>query len=62
MSYQVGNNQFFLILYGSDVWIMGKQAKRKINSYEMWCYGRMLRTDSVRNEEVLGRVEERISL
>jgi hypothetical protein len=40
---------------------LGKEIKRYVESFEMWCWRRMERiswTDRVRNEEVLHRVKE----
>ena len=34
---------FSVFTYGSETWILTKEAKRKINAFEMWCYRRMLK-------------------
>ena len=54
-----------IALYGCETWTVGKQEKKRIDSFEMWCYRRMLKvkwTDHVRNEVVLERIGEEMSL
>ena len=48
-----------MLLYGSESWTLGASEVRKIQSFELWCYRRMLKircTDRVTNEEVLRRM------
>jgi len=53
-------------LYGSETGTLGKNEKMVINTFETWCWRRMLKikwTDGITNEEVFQRVkEERILL
>ena len=54
-----------IALYGCETWTIGKQEKKRIDSFEMWCYRRMLKvkwTDHVRNEVVLERIGEEMGL
>ena len=53
---------FPTLLYGVESWTLNQQTTGKMESFEMWCYRRMLRIswkDRVRNEQVLLRMEKR---
>jgi len=48
-------------LYGSETWTLRAVDQKHLESFELWCWGRMEKmnwTDHVRNEEVLLRVKE----
>jgi len=50
-----------IALYGAETWTLRAVDQKQLESYEMWCCGRMEKiswTDNVRNEEVLLRVKE----
>jgi hypothetical protein len=50
-----------LALYGAETWTLRAVDQKHLESFEMWCWRRMeniSRTDHVRNEEVLLRVNE----
>ena len=45
--------------YGSECWILETTDRKKINSFELWCYRRLLRinwTDKRTNEYVLSKI------
>ena len=49
-------------LYASETWTLNADTCKKINSFEMWMYRKMLRISYTRhttNEEVLKRVNEK---
>jgi|AKYZ01.1.fsa_nt_gi Reverse transcriptase (RNA-dependent DNA polymerase). len=53
------NYVWSVALYGCETWNVGAEERRRLDSFEMWCYRRMLKigwTDRVRNEEVLARM------
>jgi hypothetical protein len=46
-------------LCGAETWTLGKVDQKYLESFEMWCWRRMVKiswTERVRNEEVLHRV------
>ena len=48
-------------LYGAETWTLRAVDHKHLESFEVWCWGRMEKiswTDHVRNEEVLPRVKE----
>lgn len=50
-----------LALYGCETWTIGKADQRKIESFEMWCFRRILKipwTQRKTNEEVLRMIQE----
>jgi len=50
-----------IALYGAETWTIRAVDQKQLESFEMWCWRRMekiSRTDHVRNEEVLLRVNE----
>ena len=50
-----------MALYGAGTWTLRATDQKRLESSEMWCWRRMekiSRTDHVRNEEVLLRVNE----
>ena len=52
-------------LYGCETWTIAAEEKRRLESFEMWCYRRMLKiswVDRVSNEEVLERAMVRKKL
>ena len=51
---------FNIATYGSECWVLKTTDKKKINSFELWCYRRLLRikwTDKKTNENVLSKLE-----
>ena len=50
---------FSIATYGSECWVLKATDKEKINSFELWCYRRLLRikwTDKKTNEYVLSKI------
>ena len=50
---------FGIATYGSECWILKTTDKKKINSFELWCYRLLLRinwTDTKSNQYVLGKI------
>ena len=50
---------FSIATYGSECWVLKTTDKKKINSFELWCYRRLLRikwTDRKTNEYVLSKI------
>ena len=50
-----------MALYGAETWTLRAADQKYLQSFEMWCCGRMEKiiwTDHVRNEDVLLRVSE----
>jgi len=52
-------------LYGRESWSVSKEENRKLESFEMWCYRRIVKIkwpDYLTNEEVLARMNCKRSL
>ncbi|KAL1446457.1 hypothetical protein WDU94_005636 [Cyamophila willieti] len=52
---------FSVLLYGVEVWTLTKETLNRLESFEMWCYRRMLRISwiyHVTNETVLERMRK----
>ena len=52
---------FSVLNYGCESWTWNKAMCRRVDTFEMWCYRRMLKIsykDRVTNNEVLQRVKE----
>ena len=50
---------FPIASYGSECWVLKKKDKKRVNSFELWCYRRVLRiswTEKKTNDEVLRRI------
>ena len=50
---------FNIATYGSECWVLKTTGKKKINSFDLWCYRRLLRikwTDKKTNEYVLSKI------
>uniref|UniRef100_A0A2S2PJ80 Endonuclease-reverse transcriptase n=1 Tax=Schizaphis graminum TaxID=13262 RepID=A0A2S2PJ80_SCHGA len=50
-----------IALYGCEIWTITTENRRRLESFEMWCYRRMLRInwmDRITNKEVLDRITE----
>jgi len=50
-----------ITLYGCKTWTISTEERKRLESFEMWCYRKMLRIswmDGVTNEEVLARITE----
>ena len=51
--------------YGCEAWTIGKEAARRINAFEAWCYCRMLKVswiNKITNKEIFDRVKEQPNL
>ena len=49
------------LLYGVETWTLCKETERKLESFEMWCFRRMLRISwvmKISNKEVLNRASK----
>ena len=56
---------FSLLTYGCEAWTVGREAERKINAFETWCYRRILKISWVSkttNKQVFDRINERPTL
>ncbi|RWS06003.1 endonuclease-reverse transcriptase-like protein [Dinothrombium tinctorium] len=56
---------FPITMYGCESWILKKADRRKVDSFELWCWRRLLRipwTARVTNREVLERINPDMSL
>ena len=56
---------FSLLTYGCEAWIIGREAARKINAFETWCYRRILNISWVSktmNKQVYDQLNERPTL
>ena len=54
-----------LLTYGSEAWTIGKEAARRINAFETWCYRRILTVrwiDKITNKEIFDRIKEEPNL
>ena len=50
-----------IALYGCETWTIATEERRRLESFKMWCYRRMLRIswmDRITNDEVLERITE----
>ena len=50
-----------VMMYGSEVWTLRKEDKRRIEAFEMWVWRRMMKvswTERKTNEEVIGMVRQ----
>ncbi|VVC30377.1 Hypothetical protein CINCED_3A009443 [Cinara cedri] len=50
-----------IALYECETWTIAIEERRRLESFEMWCYRRMLRLswmNRVTNEEVLEKITE----
>ena len=48
-------------MYGCETWTIGEAKRKRLESFEMWFYRRMINIkwmDRITNEEVLGRIGE----
>jgi hypothetical protein len=51
-----------MALYGAENWTLRAAEQKYLDTFEMWCWRRLeklIRTDHVRNEEVLLSVNEK---
>ena len=51
---------FSILNYRCESWTWNKAMRKKVNAFDMWCYGRMLKIswkDRVRNKEILRRLQ-----
>jgi len=50
-----------IAFYGSETWTLGENGERVANTFETWCWRRMLKikwTDRITNDEVFRRAKE----
>ena len=50
---------FSIASYGAECWVLKASDKKRLESFEMWCYKRVLRiswTEKITNEEVLEKI------
>jgi len=55
---------FPVVKYACESWTLSDDLSHRINSFEQWCYRRMMKirpkwTDNISNEEVLQRIREK---
>ncbi|KAJ8019205.1 hypothetical protein HOLleu_42357 [Holothuria leucospilota] len=53
------------LMYASETWTLSRDAKNKIDAFEMWIYRKMLKVsnkDRMSNEEVLNRLKAKKEL
>ena len=56
---------FPMVIYGSESWTMQKADERRVDTFEMWCYRRVLRipwTERKTNAWVLDKIGNRLML
>ena len=56
---------FSIVLYGSESWVINKIERKRIDSFELWCYRRVLRipwTKRSRNAEVVNIINPKMTL
>ena len=56
---------FSLLTYGCEAWTIGREAARRINAFEIWCYRRILKISWINrttNKEVFDRIKEKPTL
>ena len=56
---------YSLLTYGCEAWTIGREASRRINAFEIWCYRRMLKISWINrttNKEVFHRIKEKPTL
>ena len=54
-----------LLTYGCEAWTVGKEAARRIDAFEAWCFRRMLKVswiNKITNKEIFDRVKEKPNL
>ena len=56
---------FPVVMYGCESWTMKKAERRRIDAFELWCWGKLLRvpwTDRRSNQSILKEINPGISL
>ena len=56
---------FPVVMYGSESWTVKKAERRRIDAFELWCWGRLLRvpwTARRSNQSILKEISPGISL
>ena len=53
---------FPVVMYGCESWTVKKAEHRKIDAFELWCWGRLLRVPWRANQSILKEISPRISL
>src|SRR6266516_2138364 len=54
---------FSILNFGCESWTCNKAMRKKVNSFEKWCYKRILKItwrDRVKDKEVLSRIQTRL--
>ena len=54
-----------LLTYGCEAWTISKEAARRINAFERWCYRRILKVswiNKITNNNIFERVKEKPNL
>ena len=63
--YLVNTYVWSILTYGCEAWTICKELLKKIQSFEYWCYRRILKMswkDKITNEEVLRRMRTDLKL
>ena len=50
---------FPVVMYGCESWTIKKAERRRIDAFELWCWRRLLRADSLEKTLMLGKIENR---
>ena len=56
---------FLVVMYGSEIWMVKKAERRRIDAFELWCWRRLLRvpwTARRSNQSILKEISHGISL
>ena len=48
---------FPIVLYGAETWTMRKHERRKIDSFELWCWRRVLRVSCMERKTNIWIIE-----
>ena len=56
---------FAVVMYGCEIWTIKKAEHRRIDAFELWCWGRLLRiswTARISNQSILKEISPEYSL
>ena len=53
---------FQVVMYGCENWTIRKAEHRRIDAFELWCWGRLLRVPWTARRSILKEISPRISL
>ena len=53
---------FPVVMYGCESWAVKKAECRRIDAFELWCWGRLLRVPWTARRSILKEISPRISL